>query len=117
MKAKIARVNIDVDYRCPNCYLHFRLSNKKIPQSKPMNLVCPECSDSITIPPLFNFTKKKSTKKPINNTVEKARAAMRGLGFSNSEVTALIEKTYQDDMLVADLIEGCLKNVEQSKTE
>ena len=41
---------------------------------------------------------------------------MRGLGFSNSEVTALIEKTYQDDMLVADLIEGCLKNVEQSKT-
>ena len=32
MRAKIARVQLDIDYLCPNCYLHFRLTNSEIPR-------------------------------------------------------------------------------------
>ena len=32
MKATISRTQLDIDYKCPNCYLHFRLSNQDIPQ-------------------------------------------------------------------------------------
>ena len=119
LEAHIARIQMDVDYKCPNCYLHFRLSNAKIPQNKPVNHVCPECYENLTIPPLFKKSKKKrkvTTKKQIDPTVNSARLAFKEMGFTLTEATSLIDKVYHERISVAELIKGCLKNVEPAKT-
>ena len=72
MEAHIAKIQMDVDYKCPNCYLHFRLSNSRIPQNKPLNHICPECDEHLTIPPLFKKTKNKrkvTTKKTVDPVI------------------------------------------------
>ena len=119
MEAHIARIQMDIDYKCPNCYLHFRLSNTQIPQNKAMNHVCPECSQRLTIPALFKKSKKKrkvTTKKQIDPIVNSARLALKEMGFTLTEATSLIEKVYHERISVAELIKGCLKNVEPAKT-
>ena len=119
MEAHIAKIQMDVDYKCPNCYLHFRLSNTKIPQNKPANYVCPECYEHLTIPPLFNKSKKKrkvTTKKTVDPVIESAKAALKINGFTTIEATQLITKTYYKGISVAELIKGSLKNVEPAKT-
>ena len=119
MEAHIARIQMDVDYKCPNCYLHFRLSNAKIPQDKSISHVCPECSQRLTIPPLFKKSKKTTktiTKKRIDPTVNSARLALKEMGFTLTEATSLIDKVYHERSSVAELIKGCLKNLEPAKT-
>ncbi len=120
MEAHIARIQMDVDYKCPNCYLHFRLSNTKIPQNKPLNHVCPECYEHLTIPPLFKKSKKKkrkvTTKKQTDPIVNSAKLALKQMGFTSTEATSLIDKVYHERISVAELIKGCLKNVEPAKT-
>ena len=63
MKAQIAKIQLDVDYKCPNCYLHFRLSNSKVPQKKSCSIECPSCMQKLTIEPLFKKQKKKRPSK------------------------------------------------------
>lgn len=119
MEAHIAKIQMDVDYKCPNCCLHFRLSNSRIPQNKPLNHICPECDEHLTIPPLFKKTKNKrkvTTKKTVDPVIESAKAALKLNGFTVIEATQLISKTYYKDISVAELIKGCLKNVEPAKT-
>tara|TARA_R110002020_G_scaffold55309_1_gene153518 strand:+ start:4020 stop:4367 length:348 start_codon:yes stop_codon:yes gene_type:complete len=114
MKAKISRIQIDIDYKCPNCYLHFRLSNNKIPQKNSIELECPECSENLTIPP-FLKTSHKNTKLKSNNSNEnkvKKRAiqALRSQGYGLSEATNLVNKTYKFKMDVVQLIKKAIIN-------
>ena len=70
MKAKIARIQMDVDYKCPNCYLHFRFSNSKIPQRKQVSYSCPECRELLVVPPVFTKANQTTSFKkgsPKNN--------------------------------------------------
>ncbi len=118
MKAIVARVQIDIDYKCPNCFLHFRLSNSKVPQKKDCSVTCPECNQKLTVPALFKKSKKKRTPK-TNNTldpvIKSAESALKVNGFTKTEATQLINKTYRKGISVAELIKGCLKNVETAK--
>jgi len=122
MKAKIARVQIDIDYKCPNCYLHFRLSNSKIPKSKNSTYSCPDCSELLVVPTIFSkvnqtasFT-NSSTKNnlPIKNNSdpikERAKAAIRSQGYTASEATRLINNSYYQGISIADLIKDAIKN-------
>lgn len=119
MKAHIAKIQLDVDYKCPNCYLHFRLTNDDIPKDKEIEHTCPECYEKLTLPVVFkNYTKSKKqvTKKRIDPTVNSARLALKEMGFTLTEATSLIDKVYHERISVAELIKGCLKNVEPAKT-
>jgi hypothetical protein len=116
MKAIIARVELDVNYRCPNCFLHFRLSNKKVPQNKPMNLDCPECMQKLTIPPLFKTNKKQKILKKNDPVIKSAKMALTAMGFKNNEATTLVGNNYHEGISVADLIKGALKDVESPTT-
>ena len=61
---------MDVDYQCPNCYLHFRLSNSKIPQRKQASYPCSECGELLVVPPVFakaNQTTSFTKSSPKNN--------------------------------------------------
>ena len=71
------------------------------------------------IPPLFKKSKKTTktiTKKRIDPTVNSARLALKEMGFTLTEATSLIDKVYHERISVAELIKGCLKNVEPAKT-
>ena len=73
----------------------------------------------LTIPPLFKKSNKKrkvTTKKQIDPTVNSARLALNKMGFTLTEATSLIDKVYHEQISVAELIKGCLKNVEPAKT-
>lgn len=109
MKAKIARIQIDIDYRCPNCYLHFRLSNSKIPQGQPISYRCVECSEPLSIPSPFKNKKitKSKTKDP---TVNKAILSLKAMGFKTSEATTLVDKSYRSGITVTELIKDAIKN-------
>ena len=115
MKAKIARIQIDIDYRCPNCYLHFRLSNSKIPQGQPISYHCVECSEPLSIPSPFKSKKitKSKTKDPV---VNKAILSLKAMGFKPSEATTLVNRSYCSGIDVANLVKEAIKNVEPTKT-
>ena len=122
MKATICKVQLDIDYQCPNCYLHFRLSNSDIPQKRTSEVECPSCSEKliVTFPeafvafPIKNNSKKKELKNPV---IEKAILSMKSLGFNLSEATSLVSKAYHSEISVADLIKEAIKNVELSTTQ
>jgi len=85
-----------------------------------LNHVCPECYEHLTIPPLFKKSKKKkrkvTTKKQTDPIVNSAKLALKQMGFTSTEATSLIDKVYHERISVAELIKGCLKNVEPAKT-
>ena len=84
-----------------------------------MSHICPECDEHITIPALFKKSKKKrkvTTKKIVDPVIDSAKAALKVNGFTTVEATQLISKTYYKGISVAELIKGCLKNVEPAKT-
>jgi predicted RNA-binding Zn-ribbon protein involved in translation (DUF1610 family) len=129
MKAKIARIQIDVDYKCPNCYLHFRFSNSKIPQKEEVSYSCPECSELLIVPPVFakaNQTTSFIKRSPKNNLAikknsdpikERAKAAIRSQGYTASEATQLINNVYHQGMSIADLIKDAIKNDKRTTTD
>ena len=129
MKAKIARIQMDVDYQCPNCYLHFRLSNSKIPQRKQASHPCSECSELLVVPPVFtkaNQTTSFIKRSPKNNLAikknsdpikERAKAAIRSQGYTASEATQLINNVYHQGMSIADLIKDAIKNDKRTTTD
>ena len=110
MKAKISRVQLDVDYKCPNCYLHFRLSNEDIPQSTETKAECSSCRENLTIPCLdkSNIKNKSNHTDPV---IRSATLAMNAMGFKLSEATSLISKSYRNGISVSDLIKESIKNV------
>jgi len=129
MKAEIARIQMDVDYKCPNCYLHFRFSNSKIPQKKQVSYSCPECSELLVVPPVFakaNQTTSFTKASPKNNLTiknnsdpikERAKAAIRSQGYTVSEATRLINNAYYQGIPLADLIKEAIKNDKQIKAD
>ena len=129
MKAKIARIQMDVDYKCPNCYLHFRLSNLKIPQRKQASHTCPECREPLVVPPIFTKANQTTSFKkgsPKNNLPikkdsdpikERAKAAIRSQGYTASESTRLINNVYYQGISLADLIKDAIKNDKRTTTD
>tara|TARA_R110000751_G_scaffold215495_1_gene318979 strand:+ start:300 stop:695 length:396 start_codon:yes stop_codon:yes gene_type:complete len=129
MKAKIARIQMDVDYKCPNCYLHFRFSNSKIPQKEEVSYSCPECSELLIVPPVFTSTIQTTTfiktspknNLPIKNNSdpikERAKAAIRSQGYTASEATRLINNAYYQGIPLADLIKEAIKNDKRTTTD
>ena len=110
MKATIARKQLDIDYKCPNCYLHFRLSNEDIPQATEIKMECSSCRESLTIPCLYKSNiKNKST--PSDPVIRSATLAMQAMGFKISEATSLITKVYYKGISVNNLIKESIKNV------
>jgi predicted RNA-binding Zn-ribbon protein involved in translation (DUF1610 family) len=129
MRAKIARIQMDVDYQCPNCYLHFRLSNSNIPQRKQASYPCPECRELLVVPPVFakaNQTTSFTKSSPKNNLPikknsdpikERAKAAIRSQGYTASEATRLINNAYYQGIPLADLIKDAIKNDKRTTTD
>ena len=121
MRATICKVQLDIDYKCPNCYLHFRLSNSDIPQKRTSEVECPSCSEKLTVTfpeafvafPIKSNDKKKELKNPV---IEKAIISMKSLGFNLSEATTLVQQSYNPEISVVDLVKKAIKNVELSKT-
>ena len=115
MRAEVASIQLDVNYKCPNWYFHFRLSNNSVPQKESISMKCPACSESLTVPPLSKKSnnKNKQTKNPV---AEKAILSLRSMGFNLSEATSLVNKAYYPEISVTDLIKEAIKNVELSKT-
>ena len=120
---------MDVDYQCPNCYLHFRLSNSKIPQRKQESYPCSECGELLVVPPVFakanqttSFTKSSPKNNlPIKNNSdpikERAKAAIRSQGYTASEATRLINNVYYQGISLADLIKDAIKNDKRPTTD
>ena len=121
MKATICKVQFDIDYLCPNCRLHFRLSNNDIPQVRKSSVECPSCFESLTVTfpeefvtfPIKSNNKKKEVKDPV---IQKAVMSMKSMGFNLSEATSLVNKAYHSGITVADLIKEAIRNVELSQT-
>lgn len=129
MKAKIARIQMDVDYKCPNCYLHFRFSNSKIPQRKQTSYSCPECREPLVVPPIFakaNQTTSFKKAPPKNNLTitkdsdpikQRAKAAIVSQGYTSSEATQLIKNTYYQGISLVNLIKDAIKNDKSTTTD
>lgn len=109
MKAKISKIQLDVDYQCPNCFLHFRLRDKEIPQRKSIRMECPSCWDFIAIPPLSK-PKYKKQQKTIDPVIKTAIRAMQSQGYKVSEAKCLVNDAYSKDITLANLIKKAILN-------
>jgi predicted RNA-binding Zn-ribbon protein involved in translation (DUF1610 family) len=129
MRAEIARVRLDIDYKCPNCYFHFRLSGNAIPRKKEKKSRCPECSELLIVPPVSikaNQTTSFINNLPKNNLPtkndddpikERAKAAIRSQGYTSSEATQLINNAYYQGIPLVDLIKDAIKNDKRTTTD
>tara|TARA_R100001377_G_scaffold85157_2_gene70577 strand:- start:1104 stop:1475 length:372 start_codon:yes stop_codon:yes gene_type:complete len=119
MRAKIAKIRIDVDYQCPNCYLHFRLSGNEIPKKKAISKDCPSCWEPITVPPLSTPKKISSnTRQPnaVDPVIAMAIKALLSQGYTAREAKDSVSKSYLKDITLATLIKKAILNNESSKT-
>jgi len=114
MKAKISQIQLDIDYRCPNCYLHFRLSNNDIPQKKPKKLECPECAQQVSLPTIqiTRGVEKPPKAEKESPLAKKAALALRSQGYNLGEAKTLISSIYDKNMSLADLIKAAISNDE-----
>ena len=116
MKATISRTQLDIDYKCPNCYLHFRLSNQEIPQETDITMTCPECWDSVTIP-AYNKTNNNNKNKPPENEITKlAIKALHSQGYTLLEATRLVHKYNRHNITVVELIKEAIKDERSTTT-
>ena len=108
MKAKIARVQVDIDYRCANCYLHFRLTNAEIPTGKSINRSCPACNELLEIRPctlLFPDPIAAAPQQSKDNEDSlRAIKALQAQGYGKKEAQARVRAVYKNTMSVSDLI-------------
>ena len=108
MKAKIARVQLDIDYRCSNCYLHFRLTNAEIPTDKSIGRSCPACNELLEIKPctLLFADPVASTPQESKDSEDSLRAikALQSQGYGKKEAQARVRAVYKNTMSVSDLI-------------
>ena len=112
MKAKIARVQLDIDYLCPNCYLHFRLTNSEIPRNKHISQSCPACKEPLKISPISLETSAcRSSVITDSETITldsddslRAIKALQSQGYGKKEAQARVRAVYKNTMSVSDLI-------------
>ena len=111
MKAKIARVQLDIDYLCPNCYLHFRLTNSEIPRDNHIDQSCPACRQPLKISPIsfepFGITDSEMV-EPDSDDSLRAIKALQAQGYSKKEAQARVRAVYKNDMNVSELIRGAI---------
>ena len=112
MKAKIARVQLDIDYLCPNCYLHFRLTNSEIPRNKYISQSCPACKEPLKISPISleinacrsSVITDSETITPDSDDSLRAIKALQAQGYSKKEAQARVRAIHKNDMRVSELI-------------
>jgi hypothetical protein len=116
VKAKIARVQIDIDYRCPNCYLHFRLTNDEIPQDKSIDKGCVSCGEVLGIAPVaFASQQVVSTAPEIKDSPDSLRAikALQSQGYDKKEAQSRVRSAYRVGISISELIKEAI-SYEQS---
>ena len=118
MKASIARVQLDVDYRCPNCLLHFRLSGSKVPQKDTTQVECPSCVQKIVLPPVFkrSHVNKKIKVVEKDPVIEKAMAALKSQGYTLKDSKNLVNSYYCKHISLEELVRSSILNDKQIKT-
>ena len=116
MKATISRTQLDIDYKCPNCYLHFRLSNQEIPQETDITMTCPECWDSVTIPAYNKTNNNNKNKPPENEITTLAIKALHSQGYTLLEATRLVHKYNRHNITVVELIKEAIKDERSTTT-
>ena len=116
MKATISRTQLDIDYKCPNCYLHFRLSNQDIPQETDITMTCPECWDSVTIPAYNKNNNNNKNKPPENEITKLAIKALHSQGYTLLEATRLVHKYNRHNITVVELIKEAIKDERSTTT-
>ena len=115
MRARISQVRIEVEYQCPNCFIGFKLTGSKVPQSKSKSMDCPSCWDSITVPSL-STPKNKKQPNAVNPVIASAINALRSQGYTALEAKDSVNKSYLKDIALATLIKKAILNNELSKT-
>ena len=104
MKAKIARVQLDIDYLCPNCYLHFRLTNSEIPR-KYINKNCPACAELLGISPISLEIELPELEEPVDNEDSlRAIKALQAQGYSKKEAQTRVRAVHRDSVGISELI-------------
>lgn len=88
MKAELHSYNLDINFRCPNCRLFFRLSNRQIPTEKSTKVCCENCNEKLVIDP-FKITKPK---KKRNARYQEALSIMVRYGWSNLEARTILDR-------------------------
>ena len=118
MKANIARVQLDVDYRCPNCLLHFRLSGKNVPQKEATQVECPSCVQKIDLPPVFKVKHTNNKIKVVEKdpVIEKAIAALKSQGYTLRDAKSLVNNYYCKHISLEELVRSSIINDKQIKT-
>lgn len=118
-KAELKVMDIDLHYKCPNCYLMFKLRNKQIPIKKSLIQDCPACSDALTIAPVsINVSEVSSrarhSSKTKDKTVCKAVEALKSQGYSTKESRIRVNAAHEKGISLADLIKGAINYDELS---
>ena len=118
-KAELKVIDIDLHYRCPNCYLVFKLRNKQIPREKSIATRCPACSDTLTVSPVFIKVSEVSSRTsqastPKDKTVCKAVEALKSQGYSAKEAKGRVEAVHKEGTTLAELIKGAIKHEQPS---
>jgi len=106
VQAKIARVQLDIDYLCPNCYLHFRLTNAEIPRGEYLNQNCPACAEPLDISPISFEVKSTVPLEQTKDDEDSLRAikALQSQGYSKKEAQTRVRAIRKDDADVSELI-------------
>ena len=106
MQAKIARVQLDIDYLCPNCYLHFRLTNTEIPRDEDVDQNCPACNEPLKISPIYFEVKPIVRPEQVKDDEDSLRAikALQAQGYAKKEAHARVRAVRRDSMGISELI-------------
>ena len=111
MQAKIARVQLDIDYLCPNCYLHFRLTNSEIPREY-INKNCPACSELLGLSPIS--LEIELPEQPVDNEdCLRAIKALQAQGYGKKESQTRVRAVRRDNIDISKLIREAI-SYEQS---
>tara|TARA_R110000824_G_scaffold128568_5_gene289593 strand:- start:2418 stop:2774 length:357 start_codon:yes stop_codon:yes gene_type:complete len=118
MKANISRVQLDVDYRCPNCLLHFRLSGSNVPQKDTVQIECPSCVQKIDLPPIFKVKHVNKKIKVVEKdpVVKRAISALKSQGYTLKESKGLVNSYYCKHISLEELVRSSILNDKQIKT-
>jgi len=116
MDAEFYSFELDINYRCPNCKLFFRLRNKQVPTKKSVCYRCEGCNENIVVRPVAVVItpKKRSTspkpkpksypnKHPFGNAYVLAKKAIVKYGWSRDEADNFLAKAISDNDIPDDV--------------
>ena len=111
--AKLKTADINFQYRCPNCHLHFGLRNKQIPTKQKAIIECPSCRDKIVVLPVSIKIEKLSfesdKQKKFSQNEDRAIAALVAQGFTKREAKDLVLSVNNSLMPLPDLVAEALR--------